>query len=127
MRDPSPSAPTMIQEIEFAADSSLEGAGFEPSVPLSVLTVSGPPLVISRFRSRLIPRGTDGLQTRSWRKEDSNRRSHLRSTRPMNPRISLGGERLRVRLSNAYGNQLIAWNPVEGRLRLIFPRAIWGD
>jgi hypothetical protein len=32
--DPSPSAPTMIQEIEFAPDSPLEGEGFEPSVPL---------------------------------------------------------------------------------------------
>jgi hypothetical protein len=31
----------------FVADSSLERAGFEPSVPLSVLTVSRPPLVIS--------------------------------------------------------------------------------
>jgi hypothetical protein len=30
----------------FASDSPLEGAGFEPSVPLSVLTVSGPPFVI---------------------------------------------------------------------------------
>ena len=27
------SAATMIQEIEFAPDSPLEGAGFEPSVP----------------------------------------------------------------------------------------------
>src|SRR5205085_5067713 len=27
------SAPTMIQEVGFAADSPLEGAGFEPSVP----------------------------------------------------------------------------------------------
>ena len=28
------SAATMIQEIEFAPDSPLEGSGFEPSVPL---------------------------------------------------------------------------------------------
>jgi hypothetical protein len=28
-----PSAPTMIQEIEFAPDSPLEGTGFEPLVP----------------------------------------------------------------------------------------------
>jgi len=27
------SAPTMIEEVRFAADSPLEGAGFEPSVP----------------------------------------------------------------------------------------------
>src|SRR5271170_3735077 len=32
------------REIRFAEDSLLEGAGFEPSVPLSVLTVSGPSL-----------------------------------------------------------------------------------
>src|SRR5438309_2850546 len=33
----------------FTAETDwlLEGAGFEPSVPLSVLTVSGPPFVIS--------------------------------------------------------------------------------
>jgi hypothetical protein len=31
--DPSPSAPTMIQEIEFAPDSPLEQTGFELSVP----------------------------------------------------------------------------------------------
>ena len=37
--DPSPSGPTMIQEFEFAPDSPLEGTGFEPSVPLKVLTV----------------------------------------------------------------------------------------
>jgi hypothetical protein len=30
---------------EFAADSPLEGTGFEPSVPLYILTVSDPLLV----------------------------------------------------------------------------------
>ena len=29
----SASAPTMIEEVRFATDSALEGAGFEPSVP----------------------------------------------------------------------------------------------
>jgi hypothetical protein len=36
-----------VPETEFAVDSPLEGAGFEPSVPLWVLTVSGPPSVVS--------------------------------------------------------------------------------
>jgi hypothetical protein len=36
-----------IEEVRFARDSPLEGAGFEPSVPLQVLAVSGQPLVVS--------------------------------------------------------------------------------
>src|SRR5271169_3909428 len=36
--------PALTAAARFAPDSPLEGAGFEPSVPLSVLTVSGPSL-----------------------------------------------------------------------------------
>jgi hypothetical protein len=50
------------------ADSSLEGAGFEPSVPLWVLTVSGPFFVVSvtlrrcRFAARNHPFATGGTE-----------------------------------------------------------------
>ena len=32
----------LIEELRFARDSPLEGDGFEPSVPLYILTVSDP-------------------------------------------------------------------------------------
>ena len=43
----------MIQEIEFAPDSPLEGTGFEPSVPLL------------RKVSRLLPKGDAGCRRRA--------------------------------------------------------------
>ena len=43
--------PATPSEVKFAADSPLEGAGFEPSVPLSVLTVLGPSFVIDQVRA----------------------------------------------------------------------------
>ena len=39
----------------FAADSLQEGAGFEPSVPLELLTVSGSSLVVSADLSPAFP------------------------------------------------------------------------
>jgi hypothetical protein len=59
------SAATMLQEIEFAPDSPLEGDGFEPSVPVAKKPVSvaegelrgiegGSPQTVVFFR------GTDG-------------------------------------------------------------------
>src|SRR5207249_6875874 len=42
-------------KIRFVPDSTLEGAGFEPSVPLEVLTVSGSSLVVSADFPRFPP------------------------------------------------------------------------
>jgi hypothetical protein len=43
-------------EIKFAGDSLLEGDGFEPSVPLYILTVSDPLLVgLERIKARMYP------------------------------------------------------------------------
>jgi hypothetical protein len=49
--------------LRFARDSLLEGAGFEPSVPLSVITVSRPPLVISVTLSLPLHRKRNQLST----------------------------------------------------------------
>ena len=56
------------EEVRFAADSPLEGTGFEPSVPLYTLTVSDLPLVGS-------VKGPSSQWTLSWREVDSNPRS----------------------------------------------------
>jgi hypothetical protein len=45
----------------------------------------------------------------------------------MNPRISLGGERLRVRISNAYGNRPLAIGAARIALREKGPAAIPGS
>jgi hypothetical protein len=60
------STPTMIEEIRFAADSPLEGDGFEPSVPLYILTVSD--LRVNRVGSCPLearPLNADGRTSRS--------------------------------------------------------------
>ena len=50
------SAATMIQEIEFAADSPLEGSGFELSVPLAHLPQTRPSTGSSSISTPAFPR-----------------------------------------------------------------------
>src|ERR1700681_3242427 len=45
----------------------------------------------------------------------------------MNPRLSLGGERLRVRISNAYGNRTLTVGAARIALRDAGPRAVPGS
>src|SRR3984893_8874476 len=54
-----------VAEIE---DSALEGTGFEPSVPLEVLTVGIVPCRLSTFPSRK----RSSQRTQRWREMDSN-------------------------------------------------------
>src|SRR5207247_7578871 len=56
----------------FAVDSLQEGAEFEPSVPLEVLTVSGSSLVVSADLSTLPSRKRSSQRTQRWREKDSN-------------------------------------------------------
>jgi hypothetical protein len=53
----------------------MEGAGFEPSVPLEVLAVSGSSLVVSADLSTLPSRKRSSQRTQRWREPDSNHRS----------------------------------------------------
>jgi hypothetical protein len=64
-----------MEEFKFAYDSLLEGAGFEPSVPLEVLTVLGSFLVVSEDLSTLPSRKRSSQRTQRWRDKDSNHRS----------------------------------------------------
>jgi hypothetical protein len=60
-----PSSSHLIEELRFASDSPLEGDGFEPSVPLWVLTVSGPPLVVYVTLPRF-PFAENEIAFRDW-------------------------------------------------------------
>jgi hypothetical protein len=53
--------------VQFVADSLLEGAGFEPSVPREVLTVLGSFLVVSADLSTLPSRKRSSQRTQRWR------------------------------------------------------------
>jgi len=60
IRDPVAEFGALIEEVKFASDSPLEEAGFEPSVPLYILTVSDPLLVgpvTVPFAKRKLPVG----------------------------------------------------------------------
>ena len=65
---------------EFAPDSPLEGAGFEPSAPLEVLTVG---IVPCRLRGpfHASSRKRSSQRTQRWREMDSNPRSPGRAKR----------------------------------------------
>src|ERR1700720_1489108 len=56
--------PGLIAEARFAADSPLEGDGFEPSVPHKKTTLFGCPRSVPQFafrkKNRLFRAGTDG-------------------------------------------------------------------
>jgi hypothetical protein len=67
-------------EIGFAADSPLEGDGFEPLVPLHMLTASGPPLV--------------GSVTVPFAKTESLFRDRIPSVRSPLPPPSVPGNRI---------------------------------
>jgi hypothetical protein len=75
-----PSVPVAKEPIRFAQDSALEGGGFEPSVPLYILTVSGPLLV--------------GPVTVPFAKRKSPIRDRVPSVRRLLPPPSVPGHRL---------------------------------
>ena len=60
-------------KIRFAPDSPLEGAGFEPSVPLEY-SPSGSPLVVSADLSTLPSRKRSSQRIQRLREPDSNHR-----------------------------------------------------
>src|ERR1700720_4352996 len=71
--------PGLIAEARFAADSALEGDGFEPSVPHKKTTLFGCPRSVPQFafrnKNRLFRAGTDGSNLPSSRDESANLRS----------------------------------------------------
>jgi hypothetical protein len=88
------SAPTMIEEVRFAADSALEGDGFELSVPQQIQ---------SRFRDSS-PVSHDGLTvsrpgTESSNPSPSSGESDANLTRPAYARPRAGASRIRDAIS----------------------------